>query len=579
MRMSRKGIHMTKQAKTEKAGVSRRQFLAGVGVAGIAAAGAGLVGCSPNGGGSGSGSAADAKKEQGQGGWSWETPPEPIKDIANTVDTEIVVVGAGMAGINTASAAAFNGAKVLVLERTEKYQVRGADNGAVGTKFQKEQGMDIDPAELLKFSAQWNAMQINQNLFKIWLYKSGPVFDDLIDLMTENGCDVVRGTGTRGDLEDAELFYRQYPTAHSWTPAGTEKASMTLEDGRWANNLVGDALIKQAEENGAEFVYNTLAQQLVQDDEGRVTGVIAEAEDGTFTQYNASKAVVLCTGDISGNEEMLRAWAPITLRADAVAYTPVGANDGTGHKMALWAGAAVQHGPAGPMIHAVGGQVLCQKDIGWLMVNRDGKRFTNETPNEVSTSNARMVQPGGKAWSIFDAGYEAKIQAMMGTDGSNWGSVIDETTPEKMEQELKSGTMFKADTLEELAAAAGIEDAETFKATVARYNELCAAGKDTDFLKEDKWMKSSIETPPFYASAVPAIPLTVPFGLNCNDQLQVCDADDYPIEGLYAAGNTCGNFFADDYPLLTPGISHGRAITFGRVLGEALAKGKKITLD
>ncbi|MGI6105541.1 MAG: FAD-dependent oxidoreductase [Raoultibacter sp.] len=559
---------------SENTGVSRRQFLAGVGVAGIAAAGVGVAGCS-SGSSSSSSSSSSAASE---GKWSWETAPDPITNVSETVDAEIVVVGAGMAGINTGSSAAFHGAKVIVLERTEKYQVRGADNGAVGTKFQKEQGINIDPAELLKYSAQWNAMQINQNLFKLWIYKSGPVFDDLIDLMTENGCDVVRGTGTRGDLEDAELFYRQYQTAHSWTPAGTAEASMTLPDGRWANNLVGDALIKQATDNGAEFVYNTMAQQLVVDDSGKVTGVIAENEDGAYVQYNASKGVVLCTGDIGGNEEMLRAWAPIVLRADASAYIPEGMNDGTGHKMALWAGAAVQHGPAGPMIHAVGGQVLCQKDIGWLMVNRDGKRFTNETPNEVATSNARMVQPGGVAWSIFDGEYESKIKAMMGEGGSNWGSVIDDETAGKMEEEIKAGTLWKADTLEDLADQLGIEDVEQFKATITRYNELCALGKDSDFLKDDKWMKSSIETPPFYASHVPAIPLTVPFGLNCNDQLQICTADDVPIEGLYAAGNTCGNFFADDYPLLTPGVSHGRAITFGRVLGEALAKGEKITI-
>ena len=290
--------------KSRTSGVSRRQFLAGIGATSVAVAGLGIAGCSPaENTGSGDGSASTASGEA-QGKWSWETPPEPITDIAQTVDAEIVVVGAGMAGINTASAAAFNGAKVIVLERTESYQVRGADNAAVGTKFQAAEGIEIDPAELLKYSAQWNAMQINQNLFKIWLYKSGPVFDDLIDLMEENGCKVVRGTGTRGDLEDAELFYRQYPTAHSWTPQGTEVASMNLEDGRWANNLVGDALIKQAEENGAEFVYNTLAQQLVQDESGRVTGVIAQAEDGSYTQYNASIAVVLCTGDISGNEEV-----------------------------------------------------------------------------------------------------------------------------------------------------------------------------------------------------------------------------------------------------------------------------------
>jgi succinate dehydrogenase/fumarate reductase flavoprotein subunit len=557
--------------------LNRRQFLTGAAAASAGAVASGLIGCSPENTPSSAGQ-PPSTPSSGGGKWSWETPPAPITDIANTVDADIVVVGAGMAGLNTSSAAAFNGAKVIVLERTEKYQVRGADNAAVGTKFQRENGLNIDPAEVLKYSAQWNAMQVNQNLFKIWVYKSGPIFDELIDLMAANGFKTVKGTGTRGDLEGAELFYRQYPTAHSFTFADTEEANMMLEDGRWANNLLGDVLMAQAQENGAEFEFNVTAEQLVKDGK-RVIGVIAKAADGSYTQYNASKAVVLCTGDISGSEEMLRAWSPITLRADPVAYGPAGANDGLGHKMALWIGAAVQHGPAAPMIHAVGGQMLAQKDIGWLMVNRDGKRFTNETPNEVSTSNARMVQPGGRAWSIFDSEYRTKIAAMVGGDTPTFKRFVPDDIEGIVESEIAAGTMWRADTLEDLASQIKIRDLDTFMATIARYNELCAGGKDTDYLKDDQWMSSSIETGPFYASSVPAIPLTVQFGLNCNDQMQVCDADDEPIEGLYASGNTCGNFFADDYPLLTPGISHGRAITLSRVLGEALAKGEKIVVE
>jgi len=553
---------------------NRRDFLKGALATGaLAAGGAALAGCTPA--SSGSSSSSNTATVNGR---PWEVAPDPITNIANTVEADIVVVGAGIAGLNVSSAAAFNGAKVIVLERTEKYQVRGADNGAVGTKFQKDNGLEIDKAEILKYSAQWNAMQINQNLFKIWVEKSGPIFDDLIALMAENGYKVVKGTGTRGDLADAELFYKQYPTAHSFTFDNIEEASMMLPDGRWANNLLGDVLMQQAESNGAEFVFNTLGQQLAMEG-SKVIGVIAEGEDGTYTQYNASKGVVLCTGDISGNEDMLKAWAPIVLRADPVAYMPPGANDGIGHMMAMWAGAAVQHGPAAPMIHAVGGQTLSQMSVGWLMVNREGKRFSNETPNEVSTSNARMVQPGGIAWSLFDGKFRENIAKMMGgADSPKFKQTVPDDVDDIIEREISEGTIIRADSLDELAGKLGITDVDALTATVKRYNELCAGGKDVDFLKDEVWMTSSIESAPFYASTVPAIPLTCQFGLNCNDQMQVCDADDYPIEGLYAGGNTCGNFFADDYPLLTPGISHGRAITLGRVLGEALAKGEKIVV-
>lgn len=563
-------------------GVSRRQFLTGVGVAGIAAA-AGMAGCAPSApseslsstsGPNGSGEAITVKH-------SWEVKPEPIDDIAETVDADIVVVGAGMAGLNTAAAAALNGAKVVVLERSNTYSVRGADNGAVGSKFQKENGMDIDPTELLKYASQWSKMLINENLYKLWIYRSGAVFDEVIDLLEANGAEVVPGVGSRGDLEDAELFFRQYPTAHSWKPVGAAEASMNLEDGRAANDLLGSAFLKQAEEAGAQFIFNTCAEQLVQDDSGRVVGVVAKGEDDVYRQYNAGKGVVLCTGDIGGNEEMVETFSPVSLRSDGIFYMPDGCNDASGHQMALWCGADFQHGPAAPMTHAVAGpgQVLSCQDIGWLMVNRDGRRFVDETPNEISNSNGMMMQPGAIAWSIFDNDYETKVLDMLGTNRSNKGIIVDENTPAAIEAGVEEGVMWKADTLEDLAAQLGIKDTDTFLATVERYNMLCAEGHDRDFGKEDKWMKSNIVTPPFYATKVTAITMTIQFGLNCNDQLQVCDADDNPIAGLYAAGNTCGNFFACDYPLLTPGISHGRAITFGRVLGEALAKGEKITFE
>lgn len=564
----------------DKASVSRRSFLAGMGLLGVTAgAGAGLVACSPSPANESSGSSQSSP--EGAGRHSWDVAPAPIEDIVETIEADIVIVGAGMAGMNTAAAAAINGANVVVLERTEQYQVRGTDNAAVGSKFQIENGMDINRAELLKYATQWSHMKIDENLYKIWLYKSGEVFDELIDLLADNGAEVVAGVGSRGDLEDAEIFFRQYPTAHSWKPAGAAEASMNLEDGRPANSLIGDAVVKQAEENGARFIFNTCAEQLIQDDSGRVTGVVARGEDGKYRQYNAATAVVLCTGDIGGSEEMLEAFSPMTMRAGGVFYTPEGANDGLGHKMAIWCGAAFQHGPAAPMTHAVAGpgQVLSQQDIGWLMVNKYGKRFADETPNEVSISNALLMQPEAKAWSIFDSEYETKVISMLGSNRSNKGIIVDENTPQAIEEGIEQGGMWKADTLEDLANQLGIEDVDTFLATVERYNLLCEEGVDRDFGKSEQWMNSSILTPPFYATYVPAFTLTVQYGLNCNDQLQVCTEDDAPIEGLYAAGNACGNFFADDYPLLTPGISHGRAITFGRVLGEALAKNEKITIE
>ena len=553
--------------------LSRRVFLGGTAALGSAAALSGLTACTPEsktdeptGGATGGAST---------GGWAWSTPPEPITDIANTVDADLMVVGAGMAGINVASAAAANGLKVVVVERTETYQVRGADDAAINSKYHTENGIVFDKAQILKELSQWTRMQNDLNLVKIWVYRSGEVFDELIDLAAASGLKPIAGMGNVGGLEKEEIFYRQYPTSISFVPADMDEPAMFLEDGRGVNNLLGDVLMNQALENGAEFAFNFLAQQLVKDGD-KVTGVIARASDGTYTQYNAAKAVVLCTGDIGGNPEMLEAWAPIALRADTTEYVPVGMNDGIGMKMGLWAGAAVQRGPAAPMIHAVGDGTLL--GVSWLAVTREGKRFANEFYNEISTSNSRLVQPGGVAWYILDSNYAERITKAVGADSPALARYLpaDEA---KLEEMIAAEKLWRADTLDDLAAQIGIQDVETFKATVAHYNDLCAAGADTDFLKDPKYMDSAITDPPFYARWVPAVPLVVIYGLNCNDQMQVCDKDDNPIEGLYASGNMCGNYFADDYPLLCPGQSHGRTITMSRLLGAALAKGEKITVD
>jgi succinate dehydrogenase/fumarate reductase flavoprotein subunit len=536
-----------------------------------------VAACTPSSSGDGEtgGSSTTGGGSTSSGGWSWETPPEPITDIANTVDADLVIVGAGMAGINVASAAAANGMKVVVVERTDSYVVRGADNAAINSKYHTANGIVFDKAQILKELSQWPRMQNDLNLVKLWVYRSGEVFDDLIDLAAEHGLKPIAGMGNVGGLENEELFYRQYPTSISFVPDDMNEPAMMLEDGRWVNNLLGDVLLNQAQENGAEFAFNFLAEQLVKDG-ARVSGVIAKAEDGTYTQFNATKGVVLCTGDISGNPEMLEAWAPIALRADPTEYVPPGVNDGSGMKMALWAGAAVQRGPAAPMIHAVGDGTLL--GVSWLSVNRLGKRFVNELYHEVSTSNSRLAQPGGVAWYILDSDYAEKITKVVGADSPALGRYLpaDEA---KLQEMMDAGKLWKADTLEDLAAQIGIEDVETFLATVSHYNDLCAAGQDTDFLKPAKQMDSAILKAPFYARWVPAVPLVVIYGLNCTDQLQVCDAEDNPIEGLYAAGNMCGNYFVDDYPMLCPGQSHGRTITTGRLLGTSLATGEKITVD
>jgi fumarate reductase flavoprotein subunit len=153
--------------------------------------------------------------------------------------------------------------------------------------------------------------------------------------------------------------------------------------------------------------------------------------------------------------------------------------------------------------------------------------------------------------------------------GIGHGKII-EVTDEIRQQVEKQSVM--ANTIEELAEKMKVPIA-TFKATVARYNELARLGKDLDFGKRPDRL-TTIEKPPYYAGKGRYALLVVNGGLNVNTRLQALDKDWKVIPGLYLAGNTMGNRFAIDYPTMVPGISHGMALHYGRIAGLNAATSK-----
>ena len=142
--------------------------------------------------------------------------------------------------------------------------------------------------------------------------------------------------------------------------------------------------------------------------------MIATAEDGSHVQFNASKGVILATGDISGNQEMVDCWAPMTKRADGIVYTPEGGNTGDGILMGCWAGASLSKSPAAPMVHQYTPSSksfnLTAFVMSWLAVNESGERYGAEMSFEPYLTDARMNTPGNRSWSIFDANYAKWVQ-------------------------------------------------------------------------------------------------------------------------------------------------------------------------
>jgi succinate dehydrogenase/fumarate reductase flavoprotein subunit len=514
------------------------------------------------------------------GGRPWESAPAPITDATEGGDFDIIIIGAGISGNAAAEAASANGAKVLVVEQAETLTAHGVDCGHVGSKWQLENDININPDEAAKLLFRWSQQTANYNLIRQWAYRSGGVFDYLQELGSQSGLQMVKALSptAKWGWEELDEVWREFPDAVSFIKEGD---GMMTPEGQTVNFRIISCLNEAAIANGTEFLYKTHAEQLVMEG-GAVTGVIVTAEDGSHVKYNASKGVIMASGDISGNLEMLKEWAPICTRADANFYTPPNGNMGDGLTMGLWAGAAFSKSPAAPMVHQIDmGGTLTAIEFCWLAVNRNGNRYGAEMAIEPNITNARMNQPGNISWSIFDSNYATYVEKQSPTTFEATLNPIDFMTGEPTTVEallqagVDSGHIVRADTLDDLAAQLNIP-VETFKATVERYNGWYDSGEDGDFGVPQRFL-TKIDTPPFYAEPIAASMLVCIFGLHVNDDSQVCKEDDTPIPGLFAVGNAQGDFFGNSYPVICPGISHGRALTFGHLVGDALSKDTVIT--
>lgn len=482
-------------------------------------------------------------------------------------ETDIIIIGAGIAGCAAAQAAAEAGASVLVLEQAPTVTAHGLDVAAIGSELQKNAGVDIDPREAARLLYQWGQSKANYALLRIFTDRSGEVMDKYVALAQEYGLDVRLNDSmtARADWNELEPRFRQFRTAHNFSPKGVIATPEDKAAIRFFVNMLRD----DAEKHGAGFLFHTEAKRLLKRS-GRVVGVSTLCGDREL-RVKARKGVILATGGISEDEKLLKAVCPEALRADKNEYYPRGGNSGAALRMALRAGAAATRSGAAPVIHPVNFTALGPGiQTSWLMVDKFGKRFCCEMGWEPLVTNARLNAPGNVAWMIWDSRYrehllrQEPVKAKFLLDGLE----------EKMERDVAAGDYLRADTLRELAEKMDIP-AEALAETVTRYNGFCEAGEDPDFGVPARFL-SSIQEGPFYAGKVSAWLLNVPYGVHVNANSQVLTEDDEPIPGLFAVGNMQGDFFANSYPVTCPGANHGRSVTFGNLVGAALARGETI---
>ena len=470
--------------------------------------------------------------------YNFEIVPDPFpsRDIKRKINAEVVVVGAGIAGMSAAISAAEAGAKTIVLEKTATVQARGHDNAFIGSRLQEKLGIKIDKDEIILNLMKYGANKPDQRLIRMWAEGSGKTADWLMDMTDAAGLEVIiNHYPPPPAFNNAKEYYPQYSVTHHYHNEGP----------------VAKCLLNNALKKGVVIYFKTRAKHLLRKKNDRVTGLIAQNGDGEYLQFNASKAVILCTGDYSNNAEMMAKYCPQSSYLEPMIPT----STGDGHMMAMWIGAVMEPGPHIPMIHGPAGPLLSS---ACLQVNLMGERFQNEDVPIQSNVNAVERQPGKVAWQVFDSKYPEELPY----HGIGLGKIIIAT--EQIRQKVAKAAIM-ANSIEDLAVKMKMP-VEAFKATVRRYNKLAHMGRDLDFGKRPDRL-FPMNRPPYYAGKSGYSLLVVLGGLNINRKLQPLDKDWEVIPGIYLAGNTMGNRFAVDYPTMCPGLSHGMAIHFGRIAG------------
>lgn len=485
---------------------------------------------------------------------SFLNKPETITDISETKEYDVVIIGAGAAGVPAACAAIEAGASVALLQKENQAISQG--NTATGIILEESDpaGIEAVTSKLLKE----HQLRASRAQIDLWVKNSGEAIKWVLDTASSLGAQVADATA-------------------KWTSAiqnvnGYKVSYLSIDFGPKPYNT-GDGIIllaEHAESLGVDIYYSTPAEQLVGDASSGVSGVIAKS-GSSYIQFNASKGVILATGDYQNDDDMMDYYLPDLKHMGRKQVNKTG----DGHKMGIWAGGSMENITHTKMLHDFDAGPGSMADMPFLAVKNDGTRYCDETCG-MSLMNCFLLseEDAGHYHQIFDSNYM--------TTAASWpGKLFDEDAikvymPEESIE--KKGVFeslvrtFKADTLDELAEKLEIKDTATFKASVERYNELCTKGMDDDFGKESKFL-SPITTPPFYGIHRNVRVSAIVSGLNVDENLQVLASESSePIKGLYACGNVAGNFYCGvDYTMWMPGLSLGRAHTQGRVLGKYVA--------
>ena len=538
--------------------------------------------------------------------WLGTEPEIDESKVAKTVDVDVAVVGCGIAGVAACRSVAEDGGLVAAFEKADGPQCRSGEYAVINGKVQAKWGRDTWTREqiddIIDSHMVESTYRCKRSIMSKWAHNIGDAFDWWV----EANPDLYYAETTRSAIPDESadnfiipIFY-PLPEHYDWKQERFPCYPTSVEFKPDQHVTVEANMQKAIDTGNVQTFYGCFVEKLIMDN-GRCVGLYArDAATGEYIKCNASKGVILSTGDYSQNTKMLKHFCPEVIENNIQClFTNVDVegnftNQGDGIQLGMWAGAQVQQSHA-PMIHHMGGGadlagVGVMGNAGFLNLDLNGKRFMNEDLPGQQLENQIELQKNRESWQIFDSNWPEQLPYMPAAHGGacyyedyasedegpkNNTVYRNYKSPYQLEAAVADGRAVKADTLEELVAKIYPDDTaaqQTALDSIQRYNELAKAGYDEDFHKPASRMWA-VENGPFYADKfTTALLLVCIGGLESDEDCHTFDADRNVIPGLYVAGNIQGNRFATEYPIGLKGVSHSMAMYYGYVAGKNALK-------
>lgn len=538
--------------------------------------------------------------------WLGTEPEIDESKVAKTVDVDVAVVGCGIAGVAACRSVAEDGGLVAAFEKADGPQCRSGEYAVINGKVQAKWGRDTWTREqiddIIDSHMVESTYRCKRSIMSKWAHNIGDAFDWWV----EANPDLYYAETTRSAIPDESadnfiipIFY-PLPEHYDWKQERFPCYPTSVEFKPDQHVTVEANMQKAIDTGNVQTFYGCFVEKLIMED-GRCVGLYArDAATGEYIKCNASKGVILSTGDYSQNTKMLKHFCPEVIENNIQClFTNVDVegnftNQGDGIQLGMWAGAQVQQSHA-PMIHHMGGGadlagVGVMGNAGFLNLDLNGKRFMNEDLPGQQLENQIELQKNRESWQIFDSNWPEQLPYMPAAHGGacyyedyasedegpkNNTTYRNYKSPYQLEAAVADGRAVKADTLEELVAKIYPDDTAAQQIaldSIQRYNELARAGYDEDFHKPASRMWA-VENGPFYADKfTTALLLVCIGGLESDEDCHTFDADRNVIPGLYVAGNIQGNRFATEYPIGLKGVSHSMAMYYGYVAGKNALK-------